>query len=414
MPKRNPVITKSVEEQLEVIRMGTVDIVPEDLLVKKIERSLETQVPLVVKQGFDPTAPDIHLGHTVGLRKLRQFQDLGHQVVFLVGDFTGLIGDPSGRSRTRNRVAHKTLVANAKTYTEQAFKVLNPKKTVVDFNSRWLSKLTFAEVLELTATQTVAQLLERDDFSRRYRDGKPISLLEFVYPLAQGYDSVALKADVEIGGTDQTFNLLMARDIQRQYNQEPQVILTLPIMEGTDGVEKMSKSLGNYIGITEPPEEIYGKTMKIPDELIVKYFELVGSLDPAGIDDVKRRFLDPDTNPSHLKRELARNIVAQFYDEKAAVAAEEYFNKIHVEKDRPDDIDRLEIRVGDDGDVLLVRALKDANLCESNSDARRMIKQGAVRVDGEKISDIDTRLTRKDGAYTIKVGKRRFIEIVIK
>ncbi|MGD8413355.1 MAG: tyrosine--tRNA ligase, partial [Candidatus Latescibacterota bacterium] len=304
MPKRKPIVTKSVGEQMEILRRGAVDIVPEDLLAKKIERSLETQVPLVVKQGFDPTAPDIHLGHTVGLRKLRQFQDLGHQVVFLVGDFTGLIGDPSGRSRTRNRMDHKELVDNAKTYTEQAFKILNPKKTVIDFNSRWLSKLNFAEVLELTATQTVAQMIDRDDFNKRFHENKPISLLEFVYPLAQGYDSVALKADVEIGGTDQTFNLLMARDIQRQYGQEPQVILTLPLLEGIDGVEKMSKSMGNYIGIAESPEEIFGKTMKIPDELILKYFEMVSSLDLEGLRDVEARLKDPETNPSHLKRRL--------------------------------------------------------------------------------------------------------------
>jgi tyrosyl-tRNA synthetase len=413
MPKRKPTITKSVEEQLDIIRRGAVEIVPEDLLKKKIERSLETQIPMIVKQGFDPTAPDIHLGHTVGLRKLRQFQDLGHRVVFLVGDFTGMIGDPSGRNSTRNRVDHKTLVDNAKTYSEQAFRILDPKKTVIDFNSRWLSKLNFVEVLELTATQTVAQLIERDDFSKRFRDKKPISLLEFVYPLAQGYDSVALKADVEIGGTDQTFNLLMARDIQRHYGQEPQVILTLPILEGIDGVEKMSKSLGNYIGITEPPEEIYGKTMKIPDELIVKYFELVSSLDQNGLEGVKARLKDPDTNPSHLKRELARDIVTQFHGEKAAAEAEDHFNIIHVQKDLPDEIDRIKMK-SEEGGLWIVRALADSKLCESSSAARRMIKQGAVRVDGEKIADIDLQLSPRDEAYVLKVGKRRFIEIVVK
>ncbi len=413
MPKRKPIITRSVEEQLEVIRQGVVEIVPQDLLVKKLEKSIETQTPLVVKQGFDPTAPDIHLGHTVGLRKLRQFQDLGHQVVFLVGDFTGLIGDPSGRSRTRKRMDHKTLVDNAKTYTEQAFKILDPRKTVIDFNSRWLSKMNFAEVLELTATQTVAQMIERDDFSKRYGEGKPISLLEFVYPLAQGYDSVVLKADVEIGGTDQTFNLLMARDIQRQYGQEPQVILTLPLLEGIDGVEKMSKSLGNYIGVTDAPEEIYGKTMKIPDELIVKYFELVSSLNPAEIRDVAARLKDPETNPSHIKRELARDLVTQYHDGKAALAAEEHFNKIHVQKDRPDKIDRIDMKSDGDG-VSVVDAIAEAGLCESKSAARRMIKQGAVRVDGEKVPDIDHRLSPQKPAYTIKVGKRRFIEIVVK
>jgi tyrosyl-tRNA synthetase len=413
MPKRKPIVIKSVSEQLEIIRQGAVDIVPEDLLARKIERSLETQTPLVVKQGFDPTAPDIHLGHTVGLRKLRQFQDLGHQVVFLVGDFTGLIGDPSGRSKTRNRMDHKELVDNAKTYTEQAFKILNPKKTVIDFNSRWLSKLNFAEVLELTATQTVAQMIERDDFNKRFQESKPISLLEFVYPLAQGYDSVALKADVEIGGTDQTFNLLMARDIQRQYGQEPQVILTLPLLEGIDGVEKMSKSLNNYIGITEPPEEIFGKTMKIPDELILKYFDLVSSLGPDAVRGVGARLEEPTTNPSHVKRELARDLVTQYHDEKAAKAAEEHFDAIHVHKDRPNNIDRVDVK-GGDGGVLIVDALAGSGLCESKSAARRMIKQGAVRIDGEKVSDIEQHLAPQKAAYTVKVGKRRFLEIVVK
>jgi tyrosyl-tRNA synthetase len=414
MTKRKPVITKSVDEQMEIIQQGVVDIIPDDLLAKKLERSIETQTPLIVKQGFDPTAPDIHLGHTVGLRKLRQFQDLGHDVVFLVGDFTGLIGDPSGRSKTRVRMDRKTLLGHAKTYTEQAFKILDHRKTKIDYNSRWLSKLTFVEVLELTATQTVAQLIERDDFSKRYKSGKPISLLEFVYPLAQGFDSVALKADVEIGGTDQTFNLLMARDIQRQYGQEPQVVLTLPLLEGTDGVEKMSKSLGNYIGITDAPDEIFGKTMSIPDELIIKYFRLVSTLDSAGVRDMEARLVEPGTNPSHVKRDLARDLVSQFYDEKAAVCAEENFNKIHVHKDRPDQIERITMAPGDDGGVWIAQALKEAALCESTSEARRMIKQGAVRVDDDKISDIDLRLVPRTESYTIKVGKRRFIEIVVK
>jgi tyrosyl-tRNA synthetase len=413
MARKKPIVDRSLDRQLETIRQGTVDIVPEDLLKTKLERSIATQTPLIVKQGFDPTAPDIHLGHTVGLRKLRQFQDLGHRVVFLVGDFTGLIGDPSGRSRTRVRMDHKTLLDNAETYTEQAFRILDPKKTKIDFNSRWLSKLTFAEVLELTATQTVAQLLERDDFSKRYNEGKPISLLEFVYPLAQGFDSVALKADVEIGGTDQTFNLLMARDIQRQYGQEPQVILTLPLLEGTDGVEKMSKSLGNYIGITEPPEEIFGKTMSIPDGLILKYFGLVSDLDTAAIREVETRLADPATNPSHVKRELARNLVARFHDEKAAAAAERHFDTVHVRKDRPDEIERVRLAPDDGGGVWIARALKETEMCESTSAARRLIKQGAVRVDGTRVSDVELQLTPRNAPYSIKVGKRRFVDIVV-
>jgi tyrosyl-tRNA synthetase len=408
-----PGISASVEEQLEVIRSGTVEIVPHDLLVQKLERSIRTQQPLVVKQGFDPTAPDIHLGHTVGLRKLRQFQDLGHQVIFLVGDFTGLIGDPAGRSATRPRISHDALMENASTYTRQAFKILDPGKTIVDYNSRWLAKLDFAAVLDLSATQTVAQMLERDDFSKRFHEGKPISLLEFVYPLAQGYDSVALKADIEIGGTDQTFNLLMARDIQRQYGQEPQVIITLPLLEGIDGVDKMSKSLGNFIGITEPPEEIFGKTMSIPDDLILKYFERVSSKTPQELGDISRRLRDPATNPSHLKRELARDLVTQFHNAEAARAAEERFNRIHVEKDRPEDVERVELDA-EVGGVWIVRALTKTGLCDSSSEARRMIQQGAVRVDGERISDVEYRLAPAGQPYTVKVGKRRFIEILIR
>lgn len=412
MPKKASAIPKSVDEQIEIIKRGTVDIIPEDLLRKKLERSVESQQPLIVKQGFDPTAPDIHLGHTVGLRKLRQFQDLGHKVVFLIGDFTGLIGDPSERSDTRKRLDRDTLIKNAETYTQQAFKILDPKKTIIDYNSRWLSKLEFASVLELTATQTVAQMLDRDDFNKRHSEGKPISLLEFLYPLAQGYDSVVLSADVEVGATEQTFNLLMARDIQRQYGQEPQVILTLPILEGIDGVEKMSKSLGNYIGITEPPEEIYGKTMRIPDSLILKYFELVSTKDPAGIADVEARLQDPDTNPSHLKRELARDVVTQYYDEEAAQEAEAHFNKIHVQKDRPDNVERVDI-AGEENGLWIVKALTQSKLCESSSQARRMIQQGAVSVDGEKISDIELRLTARAESYTLKVGKRRFADILV-
>jgi tyrosyl-tRNA synthetase len=400
---------RSVKDQLCIIKRGTVDLVPEDLLVEKLDRSAKTGAPLIIKQGFDPTAPDIHLGHTVGLRKLRQFQDLGHQVVFLVGDFTGLIGDPSGKSETRVRMTREDLVKNAETYTAQAFKILDREKTVIEFNSSWLGKLNFAEVLELAATQTVARMLERDDFEKRFKSNKPISLLEFVYPLAQGYDSVALKADVELGGTDQLFNLLMAREIQRSYGQEPEVILTLPLLEGTDGVEKMSKSLGNYIGITDPPEEMFGKTMSIPDELIVKYFELVSSKTTEEVAAVKKRLQDSSMNPSHIKRELARDIIAQYHDEDAASSAEAHFDRIHVERDAPDDIEEKTFDVGADG-LWVVKAIADSGVCKSSSDARRMIKQGAVSVDGEKISDMNLTLAA-GSVYTIKVGKRRFVKI---
>ena len=413
MTRKPDLAARSVEEQIAIIRRGAVEIIPEEDLRRKLERSLQTGVPLVIKQGFDPTAPDIHVGHTVGLRKLRQFQDLGHTVVFLIGDFTGMIGDPSGRSETRKRLDHDELVENAKTYTEQAFKILDPKRTVVDYNSRWLAKLEFADVLRLTATQTVAQMLERDDFEQRYAAGRPISLLEFVYPLAQGYDSVALNADVEIGATEQKFNLLMAREIQRHYGQEPEVILTLPILEGIDGVEKMSKSLGNYIGITEPAEEIFGKTMRIPDTLILKYFELVSTRTPAQLDEIRARLKDPGTNPSHLKRELARDLVEQFHDAEAARAAEAHFNRLFVQHERPEETARVELAAGDEG-LWIVKALTQAGLCESSSQARRMIQQGAVKLDGEKLSDVDVKLAARKQPYAVQVGKRGFADIVVK
>ena len=413
MTRKHDVPARGVEEQLTVIRQGVVEIIPEDDLRRKLERSLREGEPLVIKQGFDPTAPDIHLGHTVGLRKLRQFQDLGHTVVFLIGDFTGMIGDPSGRHETRKQLSREVLIENAKTYTEQAFKILDPKRTVVDFNSRWLAKMEFADVLRLTATQTVAQMLERDDFEKRYEQGRPISLLEFVYPLAQGYDSVALGADVEIGATEQKFNLLMAREIQRAYGQEPEVIITLPILEGIDGVEKMSKSLGNYIGITEAPEEIFGKTMRIPDELIVKYFELVSSRGPAEVDAVRARLADPATNPSHLKRELARDLVTQFHDEEAAQQAEAHFNRLFVEHARPQETNRLEMEAPEGG-LWIVKAITEAGLCESSSAARRMITQGGVKLDGEKVSDVDCKLSARKQAYAIQVGKRGFVDVVVR
>jgi tyrosyl-tRNA synthetase len=333
--------------------------------------------------------------------------------VFLIGDFTGMIGDPSGRHETRKQLTREVLVENAKTYTEQAFKILDPRRTVVDYNSRWLAKMEFADVLRLTATQTVAQMLERDDFEKRYEQGRPISLLEFVYPLAQGYDSVALNADVEIGATEQKFNLLMAREIQRAYGQEPEVIVTLPILEGIDGVEKMSKSLGNYIGITEAPEEIFGKTMRIPDGLIVKYFELVSSKGPAEVDEVRRRLGDPATNPSHLKRELARDLVTQFHDAEAAAGAEAHFNRLFVEHERPEQTRRVELE-SVDGSLWIIKALTGAGLCETSSAARRMITQGAVRIDGERIADENTKLSPRKEPYAVQVGKRGFADILIR
>jgi len=413
MTRKHDVPTRGVDEQMAIIRQGVVEIIPEEDLRRKLERSLREGEPLVIKQGFDPTAPDIHLGHTVGLRKLRQFQDLGHTVVFLIGDFTGMIGDPSGRSDTRKRLDHEVLVENAKTYTEQAFRILDPKRTIVDYNSRWLAKLEFGDVLRLTATQTVAQMLERDDFEKRYAEGRPISLLEFVYPLAQGYDSVALNADVEIGATEQKFNLLMAREIQRAYGQEPEVVITLPVLEGIDGVEKMSKSLGNYIGITEAPEEIFGKTMRIPDTLIMKYFQLVSSKTPAEVAAIGARLADSSTNPSHLKRELARDLVTQFHDADAAQAAEAHFNRLFVQHERPEETRRFEIEAGAGG-LWIVKAMTESGLCGSSSQARRMIQQGAVKLDGAKIADDDLKLPAREEAYALQVGKRGFVDVRVK
>ena len=401
---------RPVSEQLEIIKRGAVDLIPEGLLIEKLRRSVESGKPLVVKQGFDPTAPDIHLGHTVGLRKLRQFQDLEHQVVFLVGDFTGLIGDPSGKSETRTRMSREDLLRNAETYTEQAFKILDRGKTLIEYNSRWLAKLNFVEVLELAATQTVARMLERDDFEKRFKGNRPISLLEFVYPLAQGYDSVALHADVELGGTDQKFNLLMAREIQKDYGQEPQVVLTLPLLEGTDGVEKMSKSLGNYIGITDPPGEMFGKTMSIPDGIILKYFELVSSKTAGELERIRARLKDPSTNPSHLKRELASDLVTQYHGGEAAKRAEADFDRIHVKHDVPERIEEIVLE-GEPGGLWIIKALTGSGLCRSSSDARRMIQQGAVTVDGDRLADVEHRLAKRKTAYTVKVGKRHFMKI---
>ena len=401
---------KPVSEQLKVIQQGAVDLLPLALLKEKLARSVDTGKPLIVKQGFDPTSPDIHLGHTVGLRKLRQFQDLGHTVVFLIGDFTGLIGDPSGRTETRKRTSSEELVKNAETYSEQAFKVLDRKKTVVRYNSEWLSKLNFVQVLELCATQTVARILERDDFHKRYTAHKPISLLEFMYPLAQGYDSVVLEADVELGATEQKFNLLMAREIQKSFGQEPQVILTMPLLEGTDGVEKMSKSLGNYIGITEAPQEIFGKTMSIPDELIGRYFELVSTKTPDELAAIEKKLDDAGSNPSHLKRELALDIITQYYDGAAAESAQAHFDTVHVKHRVPDKIEELRLKGASDG-VWIVKAMTESGLCPSASQARRMIQQGGVSVDGDKVTDIEHRLVKRRSAYTLKVGKRKFVAI---
>ena len=398
----------SVQEQMEVILRGTAEVISEEELEGKIERSLRTGKPLTVKQGFDPTAPDIHIGHTVSLRKLRQFQDLGHKVVFLIGDFTGMIGDPSGRSEMRKRLSRQEVLQNARTYQEQVFKILDPERTVVAFNSEWCEPMKFEDVLVLASRYTVARMLERDDFSQRYKQGKPITIMEFLYPLIQAYDSVALKADVEVGGTDQKFNLLVGRDVQREYGQEPQVALMMPLLVGTDGKEKMSKSLGNYIGINEPPEEIYGKTMSIPDFLIYPYFELATDVDSSELAEIKRSLEDPEVNPMDLKRRLARRLVAMYHGEEAARRAEEAFDKVFRRREVPDEVPEY---VLNQDRIWIVRLLTSSGLASSNSEARRLIAQGGVYIDGRRVTDPNLEVEFK-GGEVVKVGKRKFLRVV--
>ncbi|WP_366922620.1 tyrosine--tRNA ligase [Metallumcola ferriviriculae] len=402
---------KDAQTQLAVLKRGVEEIIPEEELTKKLEKAISANKPLKVKLGLDPTAPDIHLGHTVVLQKLRQFQDLGHQVIIIIGDFTGRIGDPTGKSDTRKQLTEQEVLANAETYKEQIFKVLDPEKTRVVFNSEWLAALKFQDIIELSAKITVARMLERDDFSKRYKSNRPISIHEFFYPLMQGYDSIALEADVELGGTDQKFNLLMGRTLQKEYGQEPQVALTMPILEGLDGVQKMSKSLGNYIGINEAPKEIYGKTMSLTDDLIVRYFELVTSVSLEDIERIKDD-MEQGANPRNYKMQLAWQLVKQYYGEEAADQAQEEFEKVFQKGDLPDDMPEVQItsEVLEDGEILLPKLIVYCDLTSSTSEARRMLKQGAVKVDDEKIEDVDYQLKVADG-MVLRVGKRRFARL---
>ncbi|MCH7782948.1 tyrosine--tRNA ligase [candidate division KSB1 bacterium] len=400
-----------VNEQMDVIKRGVEEILPEDELVRKIEKSKKTNKPLIVKEGFDPTAPDLHIGHMISIRKLRDFQELGHTVVFLIGDFTGLVGDPSGRSSIRKMMTRKEIDQNAETYKDQIFKVLDPEKTVVRFNSEWLGKLTIYEFLELTSKQTIARMLERDDFKNRFESETDISMLEFIYPLLQGYDSVALKADVELGGTDQKFNLLMARLIQKRYGVESQAIVMLPLLEGTGGGVKMSKSLNNYIGINEPPNEIFGKVMSIPDSLIYRYFFLATSVSESELENIKEQLNDTSVNPVNLKRKLGKSIVSEYYSEESAEEAELAFDRVFKNKENPLDIDEVILSI--DQPVWIIKLLSIAGLIQSNGEGRRLIKQGAVSVNGEKIGNDDIEITIENGAV-LKVGKRKFKKIVLK
>ncbi|MBX7150280.1 tyrosine--tRNA ligase [bacterium] len=399
---------KPVTEQLAIIKRGAVDIIPEEDLVKKLERSYSQNKPLKIKLGCDPSKPDLHIGHAVVLRKLAQFQELGHTAILVIGDFTGMIGDPSGKNKTRPPLTIEETRENGKSYFEQASKILHKEKTQIVYNSDWLGKMSFADVVKLTSKYTVARILERDDFEKRYHNNEPISLHEFLYPMAQAMDSVALEADVELGGTDQRFNLLVGRDIQREFNQEPQVILTMPVLEGTDGVQKMSKSLNNYIGFTDPAKEMFGKVMSIPDTMIYKYFELATTVSLNELDTIKTELSDVKTNPSLLKRRLAREIITIYYSQKAAEDAEAEFDLIFKNKSIPDEIPLFKVQ---SDDFSLVKLLTESKLVDSGNEARRQIQQGAVSINNEKVKD-EKLIVRLDGAVVIKVGKRKFLKVV--
>ncbi len=402
----------SVNEQMDVIKRGVVDLLPEDELVKKIERSIKENKPLIAKLGCDPSRPDLHLGHTVVLRKLRQFQDLGHQIILIVGDFTGMIGDPSGKNETRPALSLEETRRNGQSYYDQASKVLDPTRAKISYNSEWLGKMSFEDVIKLASKYTVARMLERDEFEKRYKGGEPISIHEFLYPLAQAMDSVAIKSDIELGGTDQRFNLLVGRDVQREYGQEPQIILTMPILPGTDGKQKMSKSLDNYIGISEAPNQMYGKTLSIPDSVMYDYFELATTVSRPELAEIKATLADPTKNPRDLKRRLAREIVTLYYSAEDALKAEQEFDRVFVQKDVPDDIQDFTPDT-DAAACWIVKLITDSGLAPSNGEARRLVKDGAVSIDGEKVTNPDAEITL-NAPKVMKVGKRRFIRIVPK
>ncbi len=408
---------KSVTEQLALIKQGCQEIIREEELKARLEKSLASGKPLRVKAGFDPTAPDLHLGHTVLIQKLKNFQDLGHQVIFLIGDFTGLIGDPSGKSETRPPLTEEEVKANAATYERQIFKILDPEKTVIDFNSRWMKPMAAQDIIRLAARHTVARMLEREDFHKRYTSQTPISIHEFLYPLIQGYDSVALEADVELGGTDQTFNLLVGRDLQREYGQEPQVVLTLPLLEGLDGVQKMSKSLGNYVGIDEPAKEMFGKLMSISDDLMLRYYELLTDISPKELAALKSDLAQGQKHPRQVKEDLAKEMVTRYHSREAAEHEAREFIRVLRDKEVPEDIEEISLDVAGAGSPRtgswLPGLLKDAELVKSTSEAIRLIRQGGVQVDGEKITDADAQLPVGQ-SYLIKVGKRRFKRVTLK
>ncbi|MBN2026835.1 MAG: tyrosine--tRNA ligase [Actinobacteria bacterium] len=399
---------------MRVILSGTAECLPEGDLRAKVEKAIEEERPLRIKLGVDPTRPDLHLGHAVPLRKLRQFQDLGHTSILLIGDFTALVGDPSARDITRPQLTPEEVRANAETYAEQAFRILDEEKTVLDYNSRWLAPLNFEELLRLTAYFTVARLLERDDFAKRYNDNVSIGLHEFLYPVMQAYDSIALEADVEIGGTDQIFNLLAGRELQRAMGQEPQSVLTLPILVGLDGEKKMSKSLGNYVGLTDPPEEMFGKLMSLTDELMPDYFRLTTALEPSEVDAVMAELESGNLHPMEAKRRLASEVTDLYWGSDAARAAEQAFDRVHVERELPDEIPEVSIDPGEfkDGRIWLPRLLVLADLASSTSDGKRLIAQGGVKLDDEVVEDTEMELGAAElEGVVIKKGKRHFRRI---
>lgn len=401
-----------VVEQLEVLRRGVVDLISEDELAAKLERSRRTGKPLVVKVGFDPSAPDIHLGHTVVMRKMKQFQELGHQVVFVVGDFTGMIGDPSGKSKTRPQLTREQVLENAETYRQQAFKILDPEGTRMEFNSSWLEKLGAAGFIQLAGKYTVARMLERDDFDKRFKANQPISVHEFLYPLAQAYDSVALEADVEMGGTDQLFNLLVGRDIMREHGQEPQVVLTVPLLVGTDGVEKMSKSLDNYVAVEDTPTDMFGKLMSVSDELMWSYYELCTHESDDDIAQMKQEVAAGDLHPKAAKQRLAGIIVADFHGPEAATAARAEFDKVFAGGGLPDEVPSLDF--GDGEPVWIVKMMRDAGFAASNGEARRLVGQGAVSLDGDRVASDDYEVPADGVERVLKVGKRRFARVTVR
>ena len=400
----------TVAEQMEIIKRGAVEILLEKELQDKLEKSIQSGVPLKIKAGFDPTAPDLHLGHTVLLHKMRQFQRLGHEIYFLIGDFTGMIGDPTGKSETRKVLTREDVLKNAETYKEQVFKILDPEKTKVVFNSEWLGKLTASDMIGLASKYTVARMLEREDFNNRFTNQLPISIHEFMYPLVQGYDSVALKADVELGGTDQKFNLLVGRELQREWGQPPQTVITMPLLEGLDGINKMSKSLGNYIGINEPADEIFGKVMSISDELMLRYYELLSDMSLVELEQLKVDIKNGSVHPMDAKKRLGREMVARYHDDNAAAGAEENFVKRFRDNLTPEEMPEIKL-LATGGKILLGKVLAEAGLVKSNSEGRRAIQQGGVKVNTEKITDESLEIACA-GEYVLQVGKRRFAKIV--